>query len=670
MKIEFIKIKNFRQYRNVEIKFTISEDKNFNIIQGATGAGKTNLLNAITWCLYGKEKHINEKSAGYPILNNLTIKELKPNEKCIVGVEIQFRDEEKRKVIIARSREFKKLDNGKIMEINDMKSKSSDGSTIMMFVWVEKDFVEVSDPEVQINQIMPESVEEYFFFDGEKLDDYFIENSGKKILEAVHKISQIGLISNALKHLGNKRRELLREGKNLSPNVREITNELAKKYDKIDKNNNTLEILKDQKEKAEIKIIEFNNKLRTVSVSDVSQLQSERENIEQGLIKLEKELSELKKEKLNYLVNIFPSIYALEAINITKKLLNDLETAGEIPPNIKKQFLSKLLENGKCICGTDISIDNIYRERVKELFVKCDDITEISNELIEENILISSIKNETNNFHNTHFNYNSKIKNLEEKAKIENQALKKINDKIQAVNIEEINNWNNKLSEYKQIQENCIGQIAIYKQQFETNNKEIKRLDEDLRKELKKEERNKKLQKKLEFYRKSLDAFSSIKDNIMEEVREEIEQNTKQQFFKLIWKKDTYSDIKINENYEIAITDKYGRGGIGTLSAGETQILALSFVSALNNVSGFNMPIIIDTPLGRLSGQPRINIVSNLSNLLLDKQVTLLVTDNEYSSEVREKLLARIGKEYYINFKELKNGNEAEVISYGTKNPR
>lgn len=670
MRIEYIKIKNFRQYRNVEIIFPIAEEKNINIIQGATGAGKTNLLNAITWCLYGKEKHINEKSAGYPILNNITIKELKPNEKCKVGIEIQFRDEEKRKVIIARSREFKKIDNGSIMEINDMKSKSSDGSTIMMLVWVEKDFVEVTDPEIQINQRMPESVEEYFFFDGEKLNDYFIENSGKKILEAVYKISQIGLISNAIKHLENKRRELLREGKNISPNVSEITNELDDKYEKKDRKNNELENLKDQKEKAGIKITELNNKLRSVSTLNVNQLQSEREKLELALIELEKELFELKKQELNYLVKIFPFIYALEAIDVTKKLLEDKKTAGEIPPNIKKQFLSKLLENGNCICGTDISTDNIYRRKVKELFEKCGDITQITNELIEENILISSIKNEVSDFHSTYFEYNSKIKIIEEKAKNENQALKKVNDKILAINIEEVNSWNSKLNEYKQIRENCIGQIAICKQQLEGYDKEIKRLDEDLHKELKKEERNEKLQKKLEFYKKSLDVFLSIKEDIMREVREEIEQNTKQQFFKLVWKKDTYSNIKINENYEITITDKYGRGGIGTLSAGETQILALSFISALNSVSGFNMPIIIDTPLGRLSGQPRINIASNLSNLLLDKQVTLLVTDNEYSSEIREKLLAKIGKEYYINFKELKNGNDAEVVSYGTKNLR
>lgn len=666
MKIESIKLQNFRQYRNVEIKFSISDNKNFNIIQGITGAGKTNLLNAITWCLYGKEKHINEKSAGYLIANNLTIKELKENEKCKVGIQIQFRDEEERKVIIARSREFKKLEDSRIIEINDMSGKSSDGSTIMMLVCVEKDFVEVPDPEIQINRMIPESIEEYFFFDGERLNDYFLENSGIKILKAVFKISQIDLISNALKHLENKRRELLKEEKNLSPNVRDIRDMLNQEYIKKERNESTLKNYKEQKGKAENKIKEFSDKLRTVPISNISQLQSEREKTEKILVKLEEELSDLKKKKLNYLIGIFPSIYAFEAINNTMHMLDDL--AGEIPPNIKKQFLLKLLETGNCICGTDISKDNIHRKRVKELFENCDDITDITNELVTERISLLSMTNEVKNFHDEHFNYNSKIKNLEDKLQNENEQLKRIDDQIKIIDVEKISLWNNKLNEYKELRENFIGQIAICKQQMETNKQEIKRLEEIINKELKKEEKFKKLQKKLNFYKKSLDVFDNIKDNIMEEVRKEIEEKTKRQFLELIWKKDTYRNIKINESYEISVTDKYGMGGIGTLSAGETQILALSFISALNSVSGFNMPIIIDTPLGRISKEPGINIVGNLSNLLKGKQVTLLVTDVEYSAEVREKLLDKIGKEYLINFRELENGNEAEVISYGAKN--
>jgi len=668
MKIESIKFKNFRQYRNVELKFAISDDKNFNIIQGNTGAGKTNLLNAITWCLYGKEKHINEKSLGYLILNNLVMNELKENEKCKVAIEIRFRDEEDKKMIIARSREFKKLEDSRIIEIPDMSGRSSDGSTVMMLVTIGKDLVEVSDPQIQINRTIPGNIEEYFFFDGERLNDYFIENSGEKILNAVFALSQIDLISNALKHLENKIRELLKGEKNFGQSTKNASDLLDQEYSKKEKNDSDFLFYKKQKEETENKIKEYNDKLRNVSYSTASQLQSEREKKDEILNVLDEKLDDLKKKKLNYLIGIFPSIYAFEAIKNFKHMLDEKDMAGKIPPDIKKQFLLKLLETGNCICGNDISKDNIYRQRVKGLFENCDDISDISNELIHENISLGLIIAEVKEFCNKHFEYNSKIKDLEEKRQNESEQLKKINDQMKNIDFEDIKKWDDKLNEYKELREDYIGTIAVSRHNIEANKQEITRLKEIIDKELKKEERFKELRKKLDFYKKSLDVFCNIKDILMEEVRKEVEEKTERNFLELIWKKDTYKNVKINESYEISVTDKYNMGGIGTLSKGEIQTLALSFISALNSISGFNMPIIIDTPIGRIAKETGINIIGNLFNLLKDKQVILLVTDVEYSAEVREKLLDKIGKEYIINFKELENGNEVEVISYGTKN--
>jgi len=157
MKIDSIKLMNYRQYRNEEIKFATSENQNFTIIQGVTGAGKTNLLNAITWCLYGKEKHLEQKYKGLPLVNTATLNELELGGKCKVGVLIQMRDEEGKKLIVGRSLKFQKLKDSKLIMAPESLSKSRDGSTFEMVQQINNDMVEIVLPQRSGNIIMLES---------------------------------------------------------------------------------------------------------------------------------------------------------------------------------------------------------------------------------------------------------------------------------------------------------------------------------------------------------------------------------------------------------------------------------------------------------------------------------------------------------------------------------
>ena len=104
MIIESIKIENFRQYKGpIDLKFSLDKNKNFTIIRGTNGAGKTNLLNAITWCLYDDELHKPDKVSGGPIYNLITKNKMGPNDEFYVKVELSMLDEYENRVIFRRS---------------------------------------------------------------------------------------------------------------------------------------------------------------------------------------------------------------------------------------------------------------------------------------------------------------------------------------------------------------------------------------------------------------------------------------------------------------------------------------------------------------------------------------------------------------------------------------
>ena len=85
-----VSIKNYRQYRDVEIEFAKDPKKNFTIIKGNNGTGKTTLLNALTWCLYGSEIHSYGQYTSMSICNNKSINLADDDESIDVSVEIEF----------------------------------------------------------------------------------------------------------------------------------------------------------------------------------------------------------------------------------------------------------------------------------------------------------------------------------------------------------------------------------------------------------------------------------------------------------------------------------------------------------------------------------------------------------------------------------------------------
>lgn len=56
MRLISVKTENFRQYKDLEVTFPRSGEFDIHIIEASNGVGKTNLLNAINWCLYGDDR--------------------------------------------------------------------------------------------------------------------------------------------------------------------------------------------------------------------------------------------------------------------------------------------------------------------------------------------------------------------------------------------------------------------------------------------------------------------------------------------------------------------------------------------------------------------------------------------------------------------------------------
>ncbi len=127
----------------------------------------------------------------------------------------------------------------------------------------------------------------------------------------------------------------------------------------------------------------------------------------------------------------------------------------------------------------------------------------------------------------------------------------------------------------------------------------------------------------------------------------------KESFTALIRKTDLVHDIRISpESFTLNVISQQGEIiPANRLSAGERQLLAISMLWGLAKASSRPLPVIIDTPLGRLDSEHRSHLVDNYFPNA-SHQVILLSTDTEIDREYRNDLAKSIGKEYHIQYRE------------------
>jgi DNA sulfur modification protein DndD len=124
-------------------------------------------------------------------------------------------------------------------------------------------------------------------------------------------------------------------------------------------------------------------------------------------------------------------------------------------------------------------------------------------------------------------------------------------------------------------------------------------------------------------------------DKIVEKSKSRVAQLASEVFLKLTNAPALYQGIEITaDEYELRIKTV---GGVVRAvweqmpSAGQSQIIATSFIAALNRYSAREAPVVIDTPVGRLDPIHKSNLIKFYPEL--GPQVIILYQPNELTSE-------------------------------------
>ena len=600
-----VSIKNYRQYRDVEFEFSKDPEKNFTIIKGNNGTGKTTLLNALSWCLYGKEIHDYGDDSSMSLCNNKAANLAEVGQTITVSVSMEFEDEND---IIEFSRSinytktFDKLETD-FFGSNFITTVTKDGKT---------DIYEHNT--LLRDRKIPKKIENYFFFDGALLSEYFQDNTTKNIKDAVFELSQLNLVKNLSKNLPNVTKKYIFKQKQINPKLGQA-NDKIERYEKSIKNNEAKKIQLNQdiiNAEREMKSLRnemsrYNSEKVKADVKRDQELEKEIEDINKKLEKVESKRKSLILENYPYIKSYYSFINFLSYGDSARK-------KKFIPADFKLSFQG-VLKDIRGFKKEYYELNNQLVDLNKEFDKKSLERNEISANLLTNPI------NEINRLE-------SEYKKAEQKLSTAQRSIGRIDEEIKS---DEKN-------------------LGTWRQQ--------KTKEDGL------EIQSKEYENKIQFCKEAEKIAKFTFDSLSKQMRDKIQDLTKEKFLKIIWKEDEFVDIRINDFYQVFVKNKLGQEERpGDLSDGEKLSLGLCFMSALHNISGFDLPIIMDTPLGNLDVDMRHNIAKFLPGFVENKQTILLVTGTEYTEDFKNTIQPSVGKEYVIDWNNSKDGKESKVVA-------
>lgn len=358
MRLQSIELTNFRQFKDEKIQFAIDKNQNVTLIMGDNGSGKTSLAQAFFWCFYGTNSFQDKI-----LLNRFVANNMIPNQKEMVCVRV-YLEHKQEEYCVVRQQEYTKQYNDSLKPQNSIlaiSKKDKNGNRMWLGTGKTESLKNIELTNT-INDIMPQDLSKYFFFDGEKIETLSKEiSSGRKsnnFVEAVNSLTGLKATRNALNHLNPKLKGSVigkledeyisgsdRRIAELTEEIKRLKSEWQSAYDDI---NSADESIKSN----DLYIEELENKIKTYA---------EAENLQRTKTNRQNELKEHKRRKYQSLSriydnlnrdNLFDRFICEWPVKEALVILSNSDVSGKDIPKLHGDTIKYLLKQKQCICGT------------------------------------------------------------------------------------------------------------------------------------------------------------------------------------------------------------------------------------------------------------------------------------------------------------------------------
>jgi DNA sulfur modification protein DndD len=639
MRLERIVLENFRQYHGKQdLDFAKTQERNVTVIHGINGAGKTSLFLALNWCLYGRNVE------GIKIIDNVgelvskeAIRRANAGDEVRASVQISFQHNGDRYMV-------KRILSGSKLLTGALALYEMDQFT-MMRTKPDGKADTIPNPIGSLNAILPVNAREYFFFDGEKIDNFAKPEASAQVKEAIFQVLRLEMLERSQRHLQKSADEYRRELKKASggelSDLLEQDEKLRREREKAIKRKEELE---QEIKSAKAKVRDIDDKLR--DSQNAKALQQQRDRLEKDLKQRRAELINVVEEIRTQATSGYVAL-ADGAIQKALVVLNEKRERGEIPSNIRQQFIADLLERMVCVCGRPFAEHGDEHQHLLSLLERSVP-SSLEDDVLNTSARLGTFAAEAQKQQSfIHQRMQQRIELMEIIRDLDAE-LDDVSRQLKGSPLEEISRLEEQRRSFMADIDGSYLESGALSQQVEQHGKEINELEKKISLARKQEKQSRELSLKYELAQKAADAIGEMYQVHADNMRLQIEAKTKEIFRSLVWKDSHFHDVQLGSDFNLEVIDRYGQQARPELSAGERQVLSLSFITAMAQVSEEEAPLVMDTPFGRLSSHHRNSIAEKLPQLT--SQLVLFVTDEELRDEARRNLEPRIGAEYRLDF--------------------
>jgi DNA sulfur modification protein DndD len=647
---------NYKTYYGIqEIDLYIPEaerkenGKNIILLGGLNGAGKTTILKAILYILFGK-RGMNETEYNRlfsNVINNSYFEEGGRNCSVSLILETDKGEEWHLKV-----KWYFKQDKTLSHEERNLEVKKP-GSNITKRASIDN----IETYNKFIDRIIPYHAAPFFIFDGEEIKDIILRQNSNEMKEAIHKITGMESYKLLLNDLNTLKNSI---EKKIAKSVSQINIKNTEK--ELNELNITIDKLEKRKEKYEIELKKYEkliNAAKKERNAKISLNSKSREVIVKKQTRIATEL-DLAKKELNdfYTQNILNIILGEKISKLKSRLKKEneighkriLQSASLTP---YRNFMNQLLNKSINPPLTDEQLEQI-KSLGEEIWVKENDIRHYVSEDSTEIHDIS--KNDYNYLVNIAIKDKRQISeqiNKIERLNQEYQTLElEIRNAPEAVNIDEENDKIDLLvkasGEFDLKLKTLMKKLRTALEQKSNLTNKFTRLSGQ-------DENTEELQSQLINVEKTINAMEQYVTEVTTLKAKFIKEEFSKMLSILFRKKDEFGKIEFDINtYSIRLySDRMQEISIQERSAGEMQMISSALIWALTKASDLQLPMVIDTPLGRLDSYHRNHLINHYYKEL-SEQVIILSTDTEITQEYVNLMKDNSYKQYMLDYNEKK----------------